>query len=74
MEQNATGVTQTMSLTTRGYLGKRRPQTMVDVNAIMHRAAMNYHNSRGNNVKGTSTNKSLKRMLAKAPKGTRLDR
>jgi len=27
-----------------------------------------------NNVKGTSTNKSLKRMLAKAPKGTRLDR
>jgi glyceraldehyde-3-phosphate dehydrogenase/erythrose-4-phosphate dehydrogenase len=27
-----------------------------------------------NNVRGRSTNESLKRMLAKAPKGTRLDR
>jgi hypothetical protein len=48
---------------------------MVDYHGIIYRASNHGNvNKRGNNVKGTSTNNSLKRMLARAPKGTKLNR
>jgi hypothetical protein len=50
---------------------------MVDYHGIIHRAqgqTDRFVHKRGDNVKGTSTNNSLKRMLARAPKGTKLNR